>query len=98
VLPYRNSDGLPACRTSPLHGLPTVVTRVGNFPETVRDGVDGLICAPATWPTWCVPSAFSTSPGDWNRSGGRPTRRVRGHLAALPGHTPRAGRALQQRR
>ena len=23
-----------------------MATRVGNFPETVRDGVDGLICEP----------------------------------------------------
>jgi glycosyltransferase involved in cell wall biosynthesis len=23
-----------------------VATRVGNFPETVRDGVDGLLCSP----------------------------------------------------
>lgn len=28
------------------HGLPVVATRVGDFPETVRDGVDGLICEP----------------------------------------------------
>jgi glycosyltransferase involved in cell wall biosynthesis len=27
-------------------GLPIVATRVGGIPETVRDGIDGLLCAP----------------------------------------------------
>src|SRR6185312_6768453 len=28
------------------HGLPTVLTRVGNFPDAVDEGVDALVCAP----------------------------------------------------
>jgi glycosyltransferase involved in cell wall biosynthesis len=46
VLPYRTATASQRVALAHWHGLPTVVTRVGNFPETVRDGVDGLICEP----------------------------------------------------
>ena len=46
VLPYRTATASQLVALAHWHGLPTVVTRVGNFPETVRDGVDGLICTP----------------------------------------------------
>ena len=29
-----------------------VATRVGNFPEGIDDGVDGLLCAPGDVATW----------------------------------------------
>jgi glycosyltransferase involved in cell wall biosynthesis len=46
VLPYRNATASQLVALAHWNGLPTVATRVGNFPETVRDGVDGLLCAP----------------------------------------------------
>jgi glycosyltransferase involved in cell wall biosynthesis len=46
VLPYRTATASQLVALAHWHGLPTVATRVGNFPETVRDGVDGLLCAP----------------------------------------------------
>lgn len=46
VLPYRSATASQLVALAHRHGLPTVVTRVGNFADTVRDGVDGLICEP----------------------------------------------------
>jgi glycosyltransferase involved in cell wall biosynthesis len=46
VLPYRTATASQLVALAHWHGLPAVATRVGNFPETVRDGVDGLLCAP----------------------------------------------------
>ena len=46
VLPYRTATASQLVALAHHHGLPVVATRVGNFPETVRDGVDGLLCAP----------------------------------------------------
>jgi glycosyltransferase involved in cell wall biosynthesis len=46
VLPYRTATASQLVALAHWHGLPTVATTVGNFPETVRDGIDGLLCAP----------------------------------------------------
>ena len=46
VLPYRTATASQLVALAHRHGLPAVATRVGNFPDTVRDGVDGLLCAP----------------------------------------------------
>ncbi|TQM38565.1 glycosyltransferase family 4 protein [Pseudonocardia cypriaca] len=46
VLPYRTATASQLVALAHWHGLPVVATRVGNFPETVRDGVDGLLCPP----------------------------------------------------
>jgi glycosyltransferase involved in cell wall biosynthesis len=46
VLPYRTATASQLVALAHEHGLPAVVTRVGNFPDAVTDGVDGLICAP----------------------------------------------------
>ncbi|MHA6620002.1 glycosyltransferase family 4 protein [Pseudonocardia sp. DLS-67] len=46
VLPYRTATASQLVALAHWHGLPVVATRVGNFPETVRDGFDGLLCAP----------------------------------------------------
>jgi glycosyltransferase involved in cell wall biosynthesis len=46
VLPYRTATASQLVALAHTHGLPTVATRVGNFPETVVDGVDGLLCSP----------------------------------------------------
>jgi glycosyltransferase involved in cell wall biosynthesis len=46
VLPYRTATASQHVALAHWHGLPTVATSVGNFPETVRDGIDGLLCSP----------------------------------------------------
>lgn len=46
VLPYRAGTATQNVTVAHLHGLPVVATRVGALPELVRDGVDGLLCAP----------------------------------------------------
>ena len=46
VLPYRSATASQLVALGHEHGLPVVATRVGNFPDTVTDGVDGLLCAP----------------------------------------------------
>ncbi|MEJ3652014.1 glycosyltransferase family 4 protein [Actinomycetes bacterium KLBMP 9759] len=46
VLPYRTATASQHVALAHWHGLPVVATRVGNFPQTVRDGEDGLLCAP----------------------------------------------------
>ena len=46
VLPYRTATASQLVALAHWHGLPTVVTRVGNFPDVVTDGVDGLLCTP----------------------------------------------------
>jgi glycosyltransferase involved in cell wall biosynthesis len=46
VLPYRTATASQLVALAHSHGLPVVATGVGNFPDTVRHGIDGLICAP----------------------------------------------------
>ena len=46
VLPYRTATASQHVALAHRHGLPVVATRVGNFPDTIHDGVDGLLCAP----------------------------------------------------
>jgi glycosyltransferase involved in cell wall biosynthesis len=46
VLPYRSATASQHVALAQRHGLPTVLTRVGNFPDAVDDGVDALVCAP----------------------------------------------------
>jgi glycosyltransferase involved in cell wall biosynthesis len=46
VLPYRSSTASWNASLAHVHGLPVVATRVGTMAEQVRDGVDGLLCAP----------------------------------------------------
>jgi glycosyltransferase involved in cell wall biosynthesis len=46
VLPYRTATASQLVALAHWHRLPTVVTRVGNFPDVVSDGVDGLLCTP----------------------------------------------------
>jgi glycosyltransferase involved in cell wall biosynthesis len=45
-LPYRAATASQHVALAHFHGLPTIATRVGNFPDTVRDGIDGLLCMP----------------------------------------------------
>jgi glycosyltransferase involved in cell wall biosynthesis len=46
VLPYRSATASQNVWMAHEYGLPVIATRVGGFPEQVRDGVDGLICEP----------------------------------------------------
>jgi glycosyltransferase involved in cell wall biosynthesis len=46
VLPYRTATASQHVALAHRHGLPVVATRVGNFPDTIHDGVDGLLCTP----------------------------------------------------
>jgi glycosyltransferase involved in cell wall biosynthesis len=46
VLPYRSATASQHVALAHRHGLPAVATRVGNFPDGIADGVDGLLCAP----------------------------------------------------
>ena len=46
VLPYRSATASQHVALAHRHRVPVVATRVGNFPDAVDDGVDGLLCAP----------------------------------------------------
>jgi glycosyltransferase involved in cell wall biosynthesis len=46
VLPYRSATASQHVALANRHGLPVVATRVGNFPDGIADGVDGLLCTP----------------------------------------------------
>ena len=46
VLPYRSATASQHVALANRHRLPVVATRVGNFPDVIDDGVDGLLCAP----------------------------------------------------
>ncbi|TDE34733.1 glycosyltransferase [Actinomadura sp. 6K520] len=46
VLPYRTATASQNVWMAHEHGLPVIATDVGGFAGQVRDGVDGLICAP----------------------------------------------------
>ncbi|WTU05555.1 glycosyltransferase (plasmid) [Kitasatospora sp. NBC_00070] len=46
VLPYRTATASQHVALAHHHGVPVIATRVGNFPDAVRDGVGGLLCDP----------------------------------------------------
>lgn len=46
VLPYRSATASQHVALANRHRVPVVATRVGNFPEVIDDGVDGLLCTP----------------------------------------------------
>jgi D-inositol-3-phosphate glycosyltransferase len=46
VLPYRKATASQFVALAHWHRLPVVATRVGNFPDMLRDGVNGLLCEP----------------------------------------------------
>jgi len=47
VLPYRSATASIVADTARSFGLPVLATRVGALPDAVRDGVDGVLVAPA---------------------------------------------------
>jgi glycosyltransferase involved in cell wall biosynthesis len=46
VLPYRSATSSQNAWLAFAHGLPVLVTRAGTLADHVRDGVDGVVCAP----------------------------------------------------
>ncbi|MBR8741340.1 glycosyltransferase family 4 protein [Nocardiopsis sp. MG754419] len=46
VLPYRSATASQNVWLAHEHGLPVVATRAGALADHVRDGVDGVLCAP----------------------------------------------------
>jgi glycosyltransferase involved in cell wall biosynthesis len=46
VLPYREATASQNALLAFAHGVPVITTRAGALAEPVRDGVDGLTCAP----------------------------------------------------
>ena len=46
VLPYRNATASQNVWLAHEHGLPVIATRAGALADHVREGVDGLLCAP----------------------------------------------------
>ncbi|MBB6170098.1 glycosyltransferase involved in cell wall biosynthesis [Nocardiopsis mwathae] len=46
VLPYRSATATQNVWLAHAHGVPVVATRAGTLPDHVRDGADGLLCAP----------------------------------------------------
>jgi glycosyltransferase involved in cell wall biosynthesis len=46
VLPYREATASQNALLAFAHGVPVVATTAGALAEPVRDGVDGLTCAP----------------------------------------------------
>lgn len=46
ALPYRHATASQNVFLAHAHGLPVLATRVGTFPDELRDGVDGLLVPP----------------------------------------------------
>jgi glycosyltransferase involved in cell wall biosynthesis len=46
ALPYRHATASQNVFLGHAHGLPVLATRVGTFPDELRDGVDGLLVPP----------------------------------------------------
>jgi glycosyltransferase involved in cell wall biosynthesis len=46
VLPYRSATASQNAQMAFEYGIPVIATRVGGFPDQVRDGVDGLLADP----------------------------------------------------
>ncbi len=52
VMPYREATASQNALLAFAHGVPVVTTTAGALAEAVRDGVDGLTCAPGDPETW----------------------------------------------
>ncbi len=47
LLPYRSATQSGVVQLAFAYGRPVIATRVGGLPEAIRDGVDGILSAPA---------------------------------------------------
>jgi glycosyltransferase involved in cell wall biosynthesis len=74
VLPYRTATATQNVWMAYEHGVPVIATDVGGFGAQVRDGVDGLICAPDDVPSLAGALRRFYAPGEPERlrSGVRP--------------------------
>jgi D-inositol-3-phosphate glycosyltransferase len=50
VLPYRSGAAGQSVRVAHARGVPVIATCVGTLADEVRDGVDGVVCAPGEAP------------------------------------------------
>jgi glycosyltransferase involved in cell wall biosynthesis len=73
ALPYRSATASQNALLGQAHGLPVLATRVGTFPQDVREGVDGLLVPPDDLPALVRAVRELTRPGvlDRLRSGVR---------------------------
>jgi glycosyltransferase involved in cell wall biosynthesis len=46
VLPYRNATGSQNAQLAFRYGIPVIATKTGSLSDSVRDGVDGIVCKP----------------------------------------------------
>lgn len=74
VMPYRAATSSQNVWMAHEHGLPVIATDVGGFAEQIRDGVDGLVCAPDDVPALAGALRRFYAPGEPERlrSGVRP--------------------------
>ncbi|MUN36578.1 glycosyltransferase family 4 protein [Actinomadura litoris] len=74
VLPYRTATASQNVWMAHEHGLPVIATDVGGFGEQVRDGEDGVVCAPDDVPALTRALERFYTPGEPERlrSGVRP--------------------------
>ncbi|GGQ03969.1 glycosyltransferase involved in cell wall biosynthesis [Actinomadura coerulea] len=74
VLPYRTATASQNVWMAHEYGLPVIATDVGGFAGQIRDGVDGLVCAPDDVPALAGALRRFYEPGEPERlrSGVRP--------------------------
>ncbi|HVE63551.1 MAG TPA: glycosyltransferase [Mycobacteriales bacterium] len=67
ALPYRSATASAHAYIAHSHGIPVIATRVGNLPEQVRDGVDGLLVPPDDPAALAAAITRLYSPGELDR-------------------------------
>ena len=67
ALPYRSATASAHAYIAHSHGMPVIATTVGNLPEQVRDGKDGLLVPPDDPPALAAAIERLYSPGELDR-------------------------------
>jgi glycosyltransferase involved in cell wall biosynthesis len=67
ALPYRHATASQNVALAHAYGLPVLATRVGTFPDEVRDGVDGLLVPPGDVTALTVALRRLAEPGELHR-------------------------------
>jgi glycosyltransferase involved in cell wall biosynthesis len=105
VLPYRAATASQHVALAHQHGVPVIATRVGNFPDMVTDGIDGLLCEPDDVddlthaierlyrPGQLAALRAAVRPADTEESWREYLTRLFGLLARPPGGQPRGASA-----